>query len=327
MTQLGLFDRLGGPVSAADPPLPEPDPELCALAERVPDHVRFGTCSWTFPGWSMVYRRRYTSKQAFSRECLTEYCRFPLFRSVEIDRSYYGPLSAADFRGYAQRLPPDFDCAMKVWQEITAMVFPNHPRYRERAGMVNGNFLDVGAFCDHVIAPIEESFSDYIGPLIVEIPPPPPGRVEPRELESALARFLSQVPGGYRYAVELRDRRLLSERYFAVLRDYGAAHVFNYWTRMPTLREQMRIEGSMPGPFVMVRLMIPPGRNYEQLKAEYDPFDQICDPQPAMRQDVAALCARAGERGYPIYVFANNKAEGSSPLTVRALAEAVASPA
>jgi uncharacterized protein YecE (DUF72 family) len=323
MTQLGLFDRLDGATSAADPPLPEPDPALCALAARVPAHIRFGTCSWTFPGWSMVYRRRYTSKAAFVRECLSEYCRYPLFRTVEIDRSYYGPLSATDLRGYAKRLPADFDCAMKVWQDITALVFPNHPRYRDRAGQINHNFLDVDAFCEQVIAPIEASFSEHIGPLLIEIPPPPPGRVEPGELESALARFLSRAPGGYRYAVELRDRRLLTERYFSVLSDYGAAHVFNFWTRMPDLREQLRIEGSMPGPFVVVRLMLPPGRSYEQLVSEYEPFERIVDPQPAMRQDVKTLCDVAGERGYPIYVLANNKAEGCSPLTVQALAEAV----
>ena len=331
MTQLGLFDRLGQATSAsggppaADLPRLDPDPDLVALAYRVPDHIRFGTTSWTFPGWSMVYRRRYTSKAAFVRECLAEYCQFPLFRSLEIDRSYYGPLTASDFLGYAELLPPDFDCAMKVWQELTAMVFPNHPRYRERAGRPNEFFLDVDAFRERVVAPIDEAFSEHIGPLIIEVPPPPPGRIESGWFESRLARFLARAPGGYRYAVEVRDRRLLTDRYFSVLRDYGAAHVFNYWTRMPTLRTQLAADGSMPGPFVVVRLMIPPGRRYDEQKAEFEPFDRIVEPQPAMRADVVRLCAVAKERGFPIYVFANNKAEGSSPLTVTALAEAIAS--
>lgn len=322
MTQLGLFDRLGGPVPASGPLAP--DPELVELAARLPRHLRFGTCSWTFPGWTMVYRRSYSSKAAFVRESLAEYCQFPLFRSVEIDRSYYGPLSASDVRGYAERLAPGFDAAIKVWEDVTAMVFPDHPRYRERAGRDNPHFLDPALFRDLVIAPLEEAATGIVGPLLIEIPPPGPGAIDVARFETLLARFLALAPAGYRYAVELRDRRLLTRRTLTVLRDHGAGYVFNYWSRMPPLRDQLAIDGTMPGPFAVVRLMLPPGRRYDDQKAAFEPFDRIVQPDPAMRDDVVRLIDAAGERGYPIHVFANNKAEGSSPLTVRAIAEIVA---
>ena len=51
------------------------------------------------------------------------------------------------------------------------------------------------------------------------------------------------------------------------------------------------------------------------------PFDRLVEPQPAMREDVCTLIEEAGRRGYEVFVIVNNKAEGSSPLTVRALAE------
>ena len=43
-----------------------------------------------------------------------------------------------------------------------------------------------------------------------------------------------------------------------------------------------------------------------------------------MRGEVVALTARALARGRRVYVLVNNKAEGSSPLTVEALAERLA---
>lgn len=77
----------------------------------------------------------------------------------------------------------------------------------------------------------------------------------------------------------------------------------------------------MPGPKVVARLMLPPGLSYDDTKKAYEPFDRLVEPQPRMRDDVMRLIAAAGENGFPIYILANNKAEGSSPLTVRGLAE------
>jgi uncharacterized protein YecE (DUF72 family) len=321
--QLGLFDS-PEPARPSGQSL-EPDPELVALAARLPKRLRFGTTSWTFEGWTTVYRKRYASKRDFVQSSLGEYASYPLFRTVEIDRSYYGPLSSRDLRTYAEQLPEDFDCAMKVWQEITAMVFPRHPRYGERAGMRNANFLDPVAFADAVIEPIEREFSTFIGPLIIEIPPPPSGSVDLQHFERQVARFLARAPGGYRYAFEVRDRRLLTPRYLSILHDYGASHVFNYWSRMPSLADQLDIEGTMQGAFVVARLMLPPGERYDDLKERFSPFDKIAQPQPEMRSDVVRLVREAGERELDTYILVNNKAEGSSPLTVGALAGLIAS--
>jgi hypothetical protein len=60
------------------------------------------------------------------------------------------------------------------------------------------------------------------------------------------------------------------------------------------------------------------------MREEFAPFDRIVSPQPEMRADVVRL-ARACERaGRTLFVLVNNKAEGSSPLTILALARALA---
>jgi len=313
--QLDLFGD-----SAAEASSTEPDPRVEELAAGLPALVRFGTCSWTFEGWhGEVYHERYRSRRSFLADSLAEYARYPLFRSVEIDRSFYQPVTAKVLADYAASLPQDFDAGMKVWDQITTLAFPEHPRYGEMSGQLNPHFLDPDLFASEVIAPIEESFSEHIGPLILSIPPTR-GRADPLEFERRLGHFLARAPAGYRYAVELRDQKLLTPRYLAVLRDHGAAHVFNYWSRMPSVAKQMQL-GALSGPFVVARLMLPPGARYQVLKDAWAPFDRIVEPQHEMRLEVLALLRAALEQALPAYVYVNNKAEGSSPLTIRALAE------
>ena len=40
---------------------------------------------------------------------------------------------------------------------------------------------------------------------------------------------------------------------FAVLREHNVAHVFNSWTRMPPIGEQLDIPGSLSAPFTVAR--------------------------------------------------------------------------
>jgi hypothetical protein len=55
--------------------------QLRNLAARLPEILRFGTSSWTYPGWKgLVYHRDYP-KTGASAAMLAGYARFPLFRS------------------------------------------------------------------------------------------------------------------------------------------------------------------------------------------------------------------------------------------------------
>jgi uncharacterized protein YecE (DUF72 family) len=49
----------------------------------------------------------------------------------------------------------------------------------------------------------------------------------------------------------------------------------------------------------------------------------VVDPDDRHRRDVTRLVTDAAGRQQPVYVLVNNKAEGSAPLTIRALAEQV----
>lgn len=319
--QLGLFDR---PDEDAGDPAEDMRRELESIRDRLPAKLRLGTSSWTFPGWAgLVYHQRYKDQRAFLRDSLGEYAQHPLMRTVGVDRGYYTPVSEEELAAYSSQLPDDFRAAMKVWQRVTMPGYPRHPRYGEDAGKENPSFLDPELFAHAVHEPARAGFSQHMGPWIIEIAPSP-SPIDPTWFYEKLDAFLDAAPKDFPFAVELRNRKLLTPEYARTLQKHGAAHVFNYWSRMPQIADQMRVDGLLEGALLVVRLLLPPGQRYADLQKEYAPFDRLVAPQLEMRQDVARLVRTALERDMECYVIVNNKAEGSSPLTVRALAELLA---
>jgi uncharacterized protein YecE (DUF72 family) len=136
-----------------------------------------------------------------------------------------------------------------------------------------------------------------------------------------LDRFLGHLPRDFQYAVEVRDGTLLGPDYAQVLSRHGAAHVYNAWTAMPLPGQQAAHVPLDAMPFLMVRLLLRPGATYEEQREAFAPFDRLVAPDESMRDQVVALVGRAIARAVPAYVLVNNKAEGSSPLTIEALAE------
>jgi len=313
MKQLGLFG-LGAGVDKRSEELPLAR-RAAAVAAALPPTVRFGTSSWTFPGWGgIVYAGRPTQRELVD-EGLAEYARFPLFRTVGIDRSYYAPLSDLELGDYARALPDDFRCAMKMWNAVTSACDP-----RTFAPMAT--FLDPAIALTRVIEPVQRSFARHIGPIMIELPPMRgPHRPSPREVAEKLDAFLAAMPRDLTFSVELRNRELLTREYLSVLARHGAGHVLNWWEAMPTLRKQLSLPGIFTSSTVVCRLLLPPGRRYEAQREAFAPFDRLVDPDEEMRADVLALLERAIREKRAVYVLINNKAEGCSPLTALAIAE------
>jgi len=319
--QLDLFGEAPPP-----PPVPRVSDADRELAQALPSYVRLGTSTWTFPGWKGILYEGAPSQDELVRAGLHAYARHPLFRTVGIDRSYYGPLQDKDLEGYAAQVRgTEFLAVSKVWEEITTIAFPAHPRFGERAGARNPSFLDPDRTMNEVLAPYARQFADHTGPFVFEIPPAPQGSLpDEREFSAAIARLLTALPTQFRYAFELRNRELLTTRYLDTLRAHGAAHCFNMWTAMPTVGRQLDLPGTITSDVVVCRLMLPPATRYEAMKKAYEPFDRIVREQPDMRSDVVRLALACEELSVKaLFVLVNNKAEGSAPLTVKALAEAI----
>ncbi len=318
--QLSLFGDEERPSIAEPeaPPLPGQDAETRGLAARLPTELRFGTSSWSFPGWSGLVYSRERSVQALARDGLREYAQHPLLRTVGIDRSYYAPIPESDLARYASQLPDGFLCCLKAPATVTSLIVPESAR----AGrpVLNPLFLSADHLVDEVLAPCARAFAAHTGVIVLELPPVPRElRLEPAAFAERLDAFLAALPREFRYAVELRDRRLLTRGYRDVLARHAVAHTYNYWSAMPSIAAQTQAAPLDTAPFVVVRLLLRPGTKYEDQREAFRPFNRLVAPDPEMRSEVVDLLQRAARRQMPAFVLVNNKAEGSSPLTIRAL--------
>ena len=295
-----------------------------ALAAVLPAELAFGTSSWAFPGWVGLVYPSSVAPTALAREGLLHYARHPLLRTVGIDRSYYAPLPLDDLRAYADQLPSGFRCCIKAPSAVTSRLAPSFGGPRPPAEP-NPDYLSVTRFIEDLLTPLATAFSAHCGPIVLEFPPGARDPAQPAAaFVEALDRFLEALPRDFAYAVEVRDRALLTPGYRAVLARHGVAHTYNYWSAMPMPLAQAAVVPPEDPPFAVVRLLLKPGTWYEDQRDRFRPFNRIVQPDEAMRDEVVALTRRALARGRKVYVLVNNKAEGSSPLTVEALAECVA---
>ncbi|MGD8643869.1 MAG: DUF72 domain-containing protein [Chromatiales bacterium] len=318
-SQLELFEI--GPTAEAGSIEPAPE-ALRPLAGRLPPQVRFGTSSWSFPGWSGLVYARACDKTRLARGGLGAYAAHPLLRTVGLDRSYYAALAAEAYRRYADAVPSDFRFVVKAASQCTS------PVTRDARGRVvapNPQFLDASWTADRVVGPYLDGLGDRAGVLVFQFPPL--GRsitLEPDRLVDRLADFLEALPPGPNYAVELRDHELFRPSYGERLRALSVQHCFNLHPGAPPLAEQAAVIGApAPGPLV-IRWMLRRDLSYEAARERYRPFDRLAEPDPAARHAIASLIRDRLNDSQPIYVIVNNKAEGSAPLSIRALAEQLA---
>ena len=91
-----------------------------------------------------------------------------------------------------------------------------------------------------------------------------------------------------------------------------------------TVGRQLEVPGVITSDVVVCRLMLPPATRSEAMKKAYEPFNRIVREQPDMRSDVMRLALACEELSVKaLFVLVNDRAEGSAPRTVKALAEAI----
>ena len=290
------------------------------------DHrLALGTSSWKYEGWlgQLYDEDNYLTRGRFSRKrfeagCLAEYA--TIFPTVCVDAGYYRFPSEDFVAGLAAQVPTAFRLSFKVTDEITVKKFPRLPRFGERAGEDNPRFLDAGLFADAFLAPLE-AHAAKIGVLILEFSTFHPSHfARGRDFVAALERFLASLPTGWQFGVEIRNAALLHPDYFAALAAHGVAHVFNSWTRMPSVGAQAALPGAFTTDFFAARFLLRPGRDYREAVESFSPYRETREPCPEAREDLRQLIARAkaAPTARPSYVFVNNRLEGNSPNTIAA---------
>ena len=196
-------------------------------------------------------------------------------------------------------MPDDFRFLVKAPEILTVARFPKHPRYPQ-GGEVNPDFLS-GQLARSFLQPVLEGFGEKLGCVLLQFP-----HQSPIEMGGAMgfaARlhdFLEGLPRAA-YAVELRNPPLFTSSYVAAPDRLGVSHCHNIHPSMPELAAQAQETCGMQG-LRLVRWML--GR-------------------APTRAALARLIGDWLQSGHKVLVIVNNKAEGSAPLTLRKLCEAL----
>jgi uncharacterized protein YecE (DUF72 family) len=301
-------------------------PKLRALADR---GIYFGTSSWKYDGWlDSIYRQdRYLTRGKFSNakfeeNCLAEYAE--TFPTVCGDLTFYQFPSDEYWAKLFGAVPPAFIFGFKVPEEITVSTWPKHARYGRRGGLSNDHFLDPETLKRFFTSRLEP-YGKRVGPLIFEFGTFNKSTFPTRaDFMARLDPFLKALPGGFQYAVEIRNMDYLRPDYLSLLASHNVAHAFNAWTRMPSLDEQSRLPDALTADFTVVRALLQRGRAYEKAVQSFEPYREIQEPSEESRAGMGRIAEQALKTKKTAFVFVNNRLEGNAPSTIEAVVERIA---
>lgn len=317
-----------------------PDRDLRRLGERLPRNVYLGSSSWNFPGWRGLVWGPLSSVSQLAEKGLGAYAAYPIFRTVGIDRSFYRPLTEALYRQFAQAVPDGFRFLVKAPQAVTdSLVRHAGSRRAER----NPHYLDLSETLDTFVGPVTSGLGEKLGAMIFEMAPLPRERVlGPARQHLAIdeiTTYLSELPAsvdGRRvtYGVEMRTHAIFTRRYLRALRPTGVRPVIGIHPSLPSVMRQINALRYLDAPDVesgswalkgdaIVRWSLAQGGSFAELKRDWAPFARLQQPDLVTREAVAWLMSLAHHSGVRGFAVANNKAEGCSPLTMRAIAESI----
>ena len=238
-----------------------------------------GTSGWSYADWEgTVYPE---GIPAGSR--LAEYVKGSA--TVEIDSTFYGTPRRSTVQRWREVAPDGFLFAAKFPQEIT------HEK------TLVGCAREAEAFVSTM-----SDLGDRMGPLLLQLPPS-----FTVEGIGVLQDFLNVLPGGARYAVEVRHRSWLGSDLPALLREHGVALTLIDYPRMPRMQEAT-------ADFAYIRWL----GNRREFPSGHTHLKKERDEDLRWWSD---LVGRFLEEGRTVFAYANNHYQNHSPSTLERFLE------
>ncbi len=154
--------------------------------------IHIGTMGWSYDFWIGDFYPK------DAKNLLTEYAKN--FDTVEIDNTFYRIPSEDTVRNWKEDVTEDFIFTAKFPRKITHIK------------MLQDCNEELLVFIEHI-----SLLGNKLGPLLIQLPP----SFKPEKFE-ILKDFLAALPEG-RFALEVRNRKWLDEKFYNLLRDNGVA--------------------------------------------------------------------------------------------------------
>ena len=253
--------------------------------------LRIGASSWSAPSWEGAFYPPGTPPGGY----LEFYARH--FDTVEIDATFYRIPDARTVDGWRDRTPPGFLFAAKFPQAVT------HEKLLADCAAETNAFVQV-----------MDRLGERLGPLLLqfryfrkaELPSPEP-------FLDRLERFLPTLPADHRYAVEVRNRGLLTERLFDALARFHVALAFIDHPWFARVEEVMRRPRARATDFAYIRWL----GDRKAIEARTTSWDRlIIDRAAEMRRWIPAVRTLLAE-GRSVYGYFNNHYAGHAIGSIR----------
>ena len=162
------------------------------------NNILLGTSGWSYREWiGPFYKKREKSMlKAHSK----------VFKTVEIDSTFYAYPSKGTVMGWVKYSPEDHVFSAKLPKVIT---------HEKLLNLKEGVEEDLNRFCD-LIRPI--SLNGKLGSLLIQLPPK--YSFDPDHLE----KFFQILPAEFKFAVEFRHLSWMRKDTWRLLKEYGVAY-------------------------------------------------------------------------------------------------------
>jgi uncharacterized protein YecE (DUF72 family) len=171
--------------------------------------IHVGSMGWSYDFW----KDNFYPKNLASNEFLAYYSK--LFDTVEVDSTFYRIPSKKTVLDWREQTPSDFIFSLKFPQIIT------------HVKMLRNCEEETRVFLGHA-----ELLEEKLGPLLLQLPPTFRDDSMPLLLE-----FLKSLPKSHRYVVEARNKKLLTDSLYVILRDNNVALAWVESASMPCVSE------------------------------------------------------------------------------------------
>ncbi len=222
------------------------------------------------------------------------------FKTVEIDSTYYGTPSASTVTRWYEKTPPDFIFAAKVPQIVT------HEK------MLVGCEPEFDEFVDRM-----QLLAEKLGPLLFQFPKFTKYQIQPDEFFRSLRILLNRVKDlpTVRFAVEIRNKAWLDERFTDLLREYNVALALtdtSFMLRPWELKEKFDL---VTTDFAYVR-WLGDRHGIEKVTQTWD--KTVVDRKADLKNWAELLKAMLNNKKVrKIFAFANNHYAGHGPATAK----------
>jgi uncharacterized protein YecE (DUF72 family) len=299
--------NLGVPKRPKIEPIPNPTLFEMGEPEKVADLVTklevdrpycepgffLGTSAFTAAGWPGTF---YPSGMK-PADYLTYYA--SIFKTVEIDSTYYATPSASTVTGWYEKTPPDFIFAAKIPQVIT------HEKI----------LVDCEAEFDEFISRMG-LLKDKLGPLLFQFPHFNKYEFNrPDEFLRRLRLFLRRTGDMFtlKFAVEIRNKQWLNSRLTDLLGEYGVALALTDHSYMLRPWEMKGDLNLITADFTYVR-WLGDRHGIEAITKVWD--KTVVDRGEDLTNWISLFRQFVGEN-LKVFAYANNHYAGNGPATVK----------